>query len=93
MGDGAGQESVSGGDGDTRGETDCRPRTKPALERIGGEEEADWVENLDPVTKKWYKEKKESEERQVEKAEAEERLRKLRENRARKEKKLAGNRS
>ena len=55
------------------------------LERIGGEEEADLVENLDPVTKKWYKEKKESGERHVKKAE--ERLRKLRENRARKEEK------
>ena len=79
------------GDGDTRGETDCRHSTESSLGRIGGEEEADLVENLDPVTKKWYKEKKESGERNVKKAE--ERLRKLRENRARKEKKLAGNRS
>ena len=44
---------------------------------------------MDPVTKNWYKEKKESEEGQVEK-----RLRKLREDRARKEEeKLAGNKS
>ena len=74
-------------------ETPEERRIADTARRISGEEEANWVENLDPVTKKWYKEKKESEERQVEKAEAEERLRKLRENRARKEKKLAGNRS
>ena len=65
------------------------PVPSPTSERIGGIEEADWVENLDPVTKNWYKEKKESEEGQVEK-----RLRKLREDRARKEEeKLAGNKS
>ena len=54
-------------------ETPEERRIADTVPRNGREEEADWVENLDPVTKKWYKEKKESEEGQVEK-----RLRKLR---------------